>query len=209
MRMIFFSSDQHLGHGKIIEHTNRPFANSWEMDEQLIANHNSIVGPNDKVFYGGDLSFRAPTGRVAEYLSRLNGKKYLIAGNHDKAILTRDKNFNIVVRPEIEYLVEWVKDYYELYVQDNSFKHGSILIVLSHYAMRAWNKSHRGSYHLYGHSHGSLPDDPNSLSIDIGVDAVAKRLSVNGVLNPKDYRPISYDEVKIIIQEKINKIGRK
>jgi len=44
------------------------------------------------------------------------------------------------------------------------------VIVLCHYAMRVWDW---GTWHLYGHSHGSMPDDPHSLSWDVGVDANA------------------------------------
>ena len=35
--------------------------------------------------------------------------------------------------------------------------------------MKVWDKSHFGSYHLFGHSHGKLVGEPNSM--DIGVDA--------------------------------------
>jgi calcineurin-like phosphoesterase family protein len=58
--------------------------------------------------------------------------------------------------------------------------------------MKVWNKSHHGAWHLYGHSHGSLPDDINSLSFDVGVDS-------------HDYKPISYEEVKRIMKKKIFK----
>jgi hypothetical protein len=29
--------------------------------------------------------------------------------------------------------------------------------VLCHYAMRVWNRSHHGAWHLYGHSQGESP----------------------------------------------------
>ncbi len=61
--------------------------------------------------------------------------------------------------------------------------------MLFHYAMRVWNASHHGSWHLYGHSHGTLPDDITSLSFDIGVDS-------------QHYKPLSYDEVKAIMSQK-------
>ena len=61
--------------------------------------------------------------------------------------------------------------------------------ILLHYAMKIWRSSFRGTWHLYGHSHGSLPDDPNSLSFDVGVDC-------------HDYYPISYKEVKAIMAKK-------
>ena len=42
------------------------------------------------------------------------------------------------------------------------------LLVLCHYAMRVWSRSHYGALQLYGHSHGNLPGD--SQSCDVGVD---------------------------------------
>lgn len=47
--------------------------------------------------------------------------------------------------------------------------------------MRTWNKSHYGNWQLYGHSHGSLPEN-DSLSMDVGVD-------------PNNYFPISFEQV--------------
>ena len=83
-----------------------------------------------------------------------------------------------------------VKDYDEIAVKDpDALPHGKRKIVLLHYAMRVWNRSHHGSWHLYGHSHGSLPDDPNSLSFDVGVDCWG-------------YAPISYQEVKSVMSGK-------
>lgn len=53
-------------------------------------------------------------------------------------------------------------------------------IVLCHYGMRLWNRSHWGSLSLFGHSHGRLPG--NSQSLDVGVDAW-------------DYRPVTLPEI--------------
>jgi len=52
---------------------------------------------------------------------------------------------------------------------------------------------------LFGHSHGNLPS--NGKSFDVGVDAVAKRLSslYNLPLHPNFYRPISFTEVEDIM----------
>jgi len=200
----WFTADPHYGHDNIRKYCDRPFDNVHEMNEALVANHNSVVGVNDHVFFEGDFAFRTSTGRAIELLKRLNGKKYFIAGNHDKTLFRRDDDFKIVVRPEIEYYVEWVKDYHELTIQDKSVKRGKTMIVLSHYSHRVWNKSHWGSWMLYGHSHGSLPEDPSALSIDVGVDAVAKRYATDGVVNPEDYRPICYEEIKVIMDLKSN-----
>ena len=74
-------------------------------------------------------------------------------------------------------------------VEDPDARGNRRSIVLLHYAMKVWNKSHHGAWHLYGHSHGSLPESEDSLSFDCGVDS-------------HDYRPISYDEVKRIMSKK-------
>lgn len=47
----------------------------------MISNHNSVVGHNDKVYFLGDVCFGAT--RFHEVMSRLNGTKVLIKGNHD------------------------------------------------------------------------------------------------------------------------------
>ena len=62
-------------------------------------------------------------------------------------------------------------------------------IVLCHYAMKIWNKSHHGVWHLYGHSHGTLPDDPYSMSFDVGVDC-------------HDFKPLGFDDIKKIMDKK-------
>ncbi len=198
---IYFGSDYHLGHDNIRKYCNRPFDNVWKMDEAIIKNHNAVVKPDDHFYHLGDFAW-SNKGKAIEYLRQLNGKKFFLAGNHDKVLFKRDKDFNIIVRPEVIPYVEWIKDYHELTILDPSAPRKKRMIVMSHYAMRVWNKSHHGGFMLFGHSHGSLPDDPNSLSIDVGIDATAKRHTVNGVLNLEDYRPLCYDEIKTIMESK-------
>jgi len=188
---IFFTADTHYFHEKIIGYCDRPFRYAHEMNNHLIANHNAVVKNNDSTYFLGDFAFGDPK----IILPQLNGKKFLILGNHDRWEKQTDVS---------EY-AEFVKPYYELYVDDPQAHKGRRLIVLMHYAMRVWNKSHHNSWHLYGHNHGNLPEDPMSFSFDVGVDAIAKRLSVDGNLNPTDYRPISYEEVKLIMSKKANK----
>ena len=77
----FFTSDTHFNHANIIKFCNRPFKDVEQMNETLIANWNRVIGPNDTVFHLGDFCL----GGAAEWtkvLDRLNGKIYLIMGNH-------------------------------------------------------------------------------------------------------------------------------
>lgn len=79
---IWVWSDIHFGHGNIIKYCDRPFASADEMNETMIANHNSVVKPEDLVIWVGDVSFmrEEPTNEI---LKQLNGDRILIIGNHD------------------------------------------------------------------------------------------------------------------------------
>lgn len=62
----------------------------------------------------------------------------------------------------------------------------AIPIFLSHYSHRVWDKHHKGYFHAFGHSHGSLDYLPNGRSIDVGLDTAFKRFN--------EYRPYSIRE---------------
>jgi calcineurin-like phosphoesterase family protein len=141
------------------------------MDETMIANWNSKVKPNDDIYHLGDFTFGS-TDYAASILKRLNGNKFFIFGNHDKAI-----------RDEAADHFNWIRGYHEF--KDNG-KH----IVLCHYAMRVWNRSHHGSIQLYGHSHGKLEATPWGKSMDVGVDC-------------HNFFPISLGEVSEIMDKRI------
>ena len=61
--MIFFTSDQHFCHTKIITMCNRPFAGIDEMNGTLIANWNSAVSDADEVYILGDFMYRGNAGK--------------------------------------------------------------------------------------------------------------------------------------------------
>ena len=176
-RRIFFCSDTHFGHGNIIKFCSRPFKSTNHMNETLIQNWNSVVQPKDEIYHLGDFGMGAPH-YIRNILEQLNGKKFLIIGNHDKSTLKCADMF------------EWVKPLYTLKVKDTKAKGGKRKVILCHYAMKVWDASHYGSYHLYGHSHGGLPED-NSLSFDVGVDCW-------------NFTPISYEQVREKMEKKQN-----
>lgn len=148
MSKIFFTADTHFGHANILKYASRPFADVDEMDEELIARWNARVGPNDEIYHLGDVSFRK-SAQTVDVLKRLNGKKYLVKGNHDR------------ISPEVERQWAWIKDYHELKIADHH-------VVLCHFPFEAWNRSHHASWHLHGHAHGHSTRRPNRM--DVGVD---------------------------------------
>lgn len=91
MSNIYVISDTHFGHSNILKFKDDEgnhfrgdvFKDVSDMDEYMIRQWNSVVKPMDKVYHLGDVYF----GRqdyADNILSRLNGHKRLILGNHDK-----------------------------------------------------------------------------------------------------------------------------
>lgn len=79
---IYFTSDTHFGHAKIIEYCKRPFNSVEHMNEMLIQNWNQVVKPDDTVYHLGDFAMGSKDKHKG-YLDRLNGYKILVRGNHD------------------------------------------------------------------------------------------------------------------------------
>lgn len=81
--MDFVTSDHHFSHSNIIKYTGRPFSSTHEMNKALVERHNSLVSPEDNVYFLGDFAF-CSIEKQRNILSMLNGKKYLYLGNHDR-----------------------------------------------------------------------------------------------------------------------------
>lgn len=187
--MDYFTSDLHLGHKNIIKLCNRPFESVEEMDSVLIDNFNKRVKKNDNVYIIGDLIWE---GAFAEnYLSKLNGKKFLIIGNHDAKWLKKG-----------DY-----KSYFELitpYLEINSNGH---IITLCHYPMLEWKNSRKNGstklgYLIYGHVHSNIRELYGQLycfnnALNAGVDinnyipvTFQELLENNSIFNEKALRLI-------------------
>ena len=80
----FVCADLHFGHENIIKYENRPWLNADAMNWGLIVNWNSVVSKDDKVFVLGDVGFCGKE-KMTELVSKLNGHKILIMGNHDRS----------------------------------------------------------------------------------------------------------------------------
>lgn len=79
----WFTSDTHFGHKNIIKFCDRPFKDVSHMNEILINNWNSVVHPEDTVYHLGDVAL-GPWEAWNGVLSRLNGTKHLVIGNHER-----------------------------------------------------------------------------------------------------------------------------
>jgi len=158
----YVTSDLHFGHKNIFKfcaearakYLNDGIEDADYMNEAMIQDWNSIVEPGDVVYILGDVAF-LPTLKAIEIVKRLNGKKILIAGNHDKKTL-KD--------PVFQRCFESVQDYLEINYNGNK-------ICMFHYPIAEWNQMHRGSLHLHGHLHGTVSGMEEYRCRDMGMDA--------------------------------------
>ena len=174
---VYFVSDTHFFHrlmiSPVLENRRRPFDTIEQMNEVLIENWNSVVPVKGAhVFHLGDLSFGTAKDTV-KVLSRLNGQKYLIMGNHDHRAF--QKHF------------AWTKDYYELKVWES--KTYCQRVILFHYPIGSWHNVHYNSWQLHGHCHGGYRYTRGK-QLDVGVDALP------------GYRPYTYLEIKQLMLTK-------
>jgi len=151
----FFTADEHYFHQNILKYTQRPFTTVEEMNEKLIRRHNEVVGKNDTVIHAGDFALAAKK-KVGEIIEQLNGYHVFLQGSHDK----------------------WGTNLPFLWER----KIGDVYVVVCHYPMLSWPRSHYGSIMLHGHSHGRLTNPPDRV-LDIGVDSW-------------DYYPVGLDEIR-------------
>ena len=151
--MIWFTADQEFEHGNILRYANRPFNSLNHMNTELVNRWNEVVAKEDTVYILGDFAYK----NEQFWAKQLNGEKFLIPGNHDK-LRKQGKIGELIVLPPIFEIRKALLDEYG----------NPRTIVLCHYSLRSWNKSHYGSYCLFGHHHNKL--EPYGLSFDCGVD---------------------------------------
>ena len=98
MPSVFLVSDTHFGHAGVCRFLRedgtklRPWTDPEEMDEAMVQAWNERVRPKDKVYHLGDVVINR---RALKTLSRLNGDKVLIRGNHD---IFRDDEYRVHFR---------------------------------------------------------------------------------------------------------------
>ena len=80
--MLWFTADLHFNHVRILEYCDRPYANLDEMNAGIIRDINAYVLPGDTLIIIGDVAMGIRSQSVP-LLDQINGKKYLVPGNHD------------------------------------------------------------------------------------------------------------------------------
>ena len=135
----FILGDPHFGHENIIKYCNRPFKDIEEMNETLISNWNSVVNAQDRIYLCGDIAMNK---KYIPLVSKLNGHKVLIKGNHD-------------IFPLDHYLPYF--DDIRSYVVENGIIISHIPVLLNPYERYIGN--------IHGHTHETDVPDPRYFNI--------------------------------------------
>lgn len=191
MPATFFISDTHFGHEKtctVFKREDgsplRPFSCAEEMDEFMIKAWNDRVRPNDKVYHLGDVVINR---KFLHVLSRLNGDKVLIRGNHD---------------------IFKLEDYSEYFRDIRAFdvKNG---MIFSHVPVHPESLGRFGT-NIHGHLHA------NRVMKIVGVDVKTGELKYGKEVDPRyfnvsveqiDFTPISLEELNQRILAQGGQVG--
>ena len=187
---------------------NRSFISVEAMNEFMIDQWNKKVRRNDEVVILGDFAIgKGPA--VNELLEKLNGRKFLIIGNHDKMFLD-DKEF-------VKEGFVWIKHYARM----NDNRRG---VILNHYPIMCYDGQYRwdvngnpSRYMLYGHVHDTRDEKRINEFINItrndtyaNRDGIIKNIPCN-MINCfcmfSNYEPLTLDEwieVDAVRRKKLN-----
>ena len=168
-----------LSHFNILKYCNRPFENIIDMNKTIYDNALSRLKKGDIFYFLGDLSF--DKREVENFFSTMffyGVQIHFIFGNHDYP-----------AKKIIENRSSWSGDLKSISIQEHT-------IVLSHYNMRVWPKSHFNSWHLFGHSHGGLSNINLGKAWDVGVDNNNFQiLSLDEIVNIMENQPDNFNKV--------------
>lgn len=183
MPATYIISDPHFGHSGVCKFLRddgitklRPWNTAEEMDEALIENWNSAVKSKDKIYVLGDVVINR---RSLKTLSRLNGDKVLIKGNHDIF--------------KLEEYTAFFRDIRSYHVMNG--------MILSHIPIHVDSIARFGC-NIHGHLHHrriTMIDNSGKISID------PKYFNVS--VECIDYKPILFEALCEKIKEQGGTVG--
>ncbi len=127
------------------------------MNNAMVEEWNAKVEPEDLVYILGDVAFMSGSD-AGRTMNRLNGKKILIEGNHDRKTL-QDATFRNAFEEVHKYL---------------DITYDGHKCVMFHYPIAEWDQMHRGALHFHGHLHGGTSGLEKYRALDVGMDSTGE-----------------------------------
>ena len=179
MPSVFLVSDTHFGHKGVCHFTRadgvtklRPFDTPEEMDEFMVEAWNAKVRPNDKVYHLGDVVINR---KALKIMSRLNGDKVLIRGNHD-------------IFPDVEY---------RAYFRELRAYHVMNGMILSHIPIHSESLGRFG-VNIHGHTHANRVKKIRGVNVKTGELLYSDENDVRYhcvCVEQTDFAPILFEDV--------------
>jgi len=191
---VFLVSDTHFGHTGVCKFTQsdgvtklRPWTDPDEMDEAMVEAWNERVKPTDKVYHLGDVVINR---RSLITISRLNGDKVLIRGNHD---IFRDNE-------------------YRQYFRELRAYHVMNGMILSHIPVHPESLGRFGT-NVHGHLHANRVMKPRGIDAKTGATLYSNEIDTRYhcvcVEQLPDFAPILFEDVLKRIQAEGGTVGFK
>jgi len=179
MPSVFLVSDTHFGHAGVCKFTEsdgvtkiRPWTDPQEMDEEMVKRWNETVRPNDKVYHLGDVVINRKSLSI---MSRLNGDKVLIRGNHD---IFRD-------------------DEYRQHFRELRAYHVMNGMILSHIPVHEASLGRFG-VNIHGHTHTNRVLKARGIDAKTGATLYSDEIDVRYhcvCVEQTDFKPILFEDV--------------
>ena len=154
MKRRWFTADWHFFHKMIIKYCARPFSSEKQMRNKIINNFNEVVRSEDQTFILGDVAMLGASQweRLRGVITKLNGTKHLIYGNHDEFRWQRyiDVGFTTV------HSALWLEE-------------GGLHIVMAH-DPSVYCTLEPDTVLLHGHIHTLYKTIPEQRVVNVGVD---------------------------------------
>lgn len=195
MTGIYFTSDLHYGHKNLVRGTSswedktacRNFDTLEEHNEVLIQNINNKVSWDSILYFLGDFAFGG-IDNIWKFRNRINCRTiHFIGGNHDHHIRN-----NKIVRTDSGFIN--IQQLFSSYNEILTKKIGGQQIVQCHYPFRSWEGASKGSWMLFAHEHGRLPD--------YIVNGVIVKSKDAGIDTHPNFEPYHFDEIKTIMDKR-------
>lgn len=132
------TSDLHFCHDREFVWQARGFQNVEEMNEAIVERFNSVINSEDTLYILGDVMLN-DNEKGEELLSRINGKKIFIRGNHDTNLRVE------IYKKYTDAEIKWA----------DMIKYKKKSIYLSHHPTIVTNAGewHNLVINFYGHTH--------------------------------------------------------
>ena len=177
MSNTFLISDTHFGHANILTFKRddgtplRPFTSVEEMNETMVDNWNKVVRPSDKIYHMGDMGYVNAT-QFDSFMSRLNGTKVLIRGNHDDHL-------------KLNQLAKHFKDVRAMHILDK--------MLLTHIPIHPSSLG-RWRINIHGHLHANIVRHADTNAEDLRY--------LNVCVEHTNYTPIDFESVRSLVKSR-------